>query len=86
MADNSVVAMQIPPSERALRETILDHLKECETKKYRRLKKNKELEEYIALIVSMTTRYANNLMESGVFSSTAWFTAIRETILGAEPD
>ena len=77
---------QIPPNEAALRQKVINYLKDCKPKYYRQLKKDGELEEYITGTVARTVRYANNLLESGMFESDAWSRAIREDILEVETD
>ena len=75
----------MPPTEAMLIEEARTFLR-GDSARYKRLQKEGDLEEVIALKVAATQRHAAGLIESGTFESQAWFWAIREKILERDPD
>ena len=63
-----------------------DYLSRCESKMYRRLRRDGELGDYLQLLANSARSYAETLISQGVFAPQAWHWAIRERILGVERD
>ncbi len=72
-----------PPTDEDLNKEVRDFLKTIPIKDR---PKGEELEEVIVLKVEATKDHAATLIATGTFANQAWRWAIREKIMGLEPD
>ena len=63
-----------------------DYLRECQPKMYRELRRDGELEEYLASRANSARKVAHNFMRTGTHSGQAWSWAIRTELLDSEMD
>ncbi len=77
--------MTIPPTEAMLIAEARTFLR-GDSQRYKKLRKEGDLEEIIALKIAAAKDHAATLMGQGVFESQAWFWAIKEKILEQEAD
>ncbi len=74
------------PSQESLEAQALDFFKRCKPKEYREMKKDGSLREVCQLRARAAKRYAENLIQCGVWEREAWNMAVRQEILESETD
>ena len=78
--------MPYPPTFEELRQKALVFFKENKPKSYRQMKRDNELDEVLDMRARACQRYAQGLMEQGMWEGEAWNLAIRQEILESETD
>ena len=82
MAEN----YSVPPTDKYLKEAVRNYYRDCKPKAMREMRKLGEWDELVELTLEATKRAAQRLVHQGVMESQAWSWAIRQEILGREPD
>ena len=63
-----------------------DYLRRCQSKEYRRLRREGLLENYLQERADSARRFAETLMRQGTFAPQAWHWAIRARMLNVDMD